>query len=34
MKTLGYYVFAIVYYLCKPLPVRKKKVFVLRLMMM
>ena len=26
MKTLGYYIFAIVYYLCKPLPVKKKRV--------
>ena len=26
MKTLGYYIFAIVYYLCKPIPFKKNRV--------
>lgn len=27
MKTIGYYIFALIYYICKPLPIQKKKVF-------
>lgn len=26
MKTLGYYIFAIVYYICKPLPLQRKRI--------